>query len=87
MLIQINLIGFLPEAVRTYFGITSVGVAEFFSLLYLAYEIVSILKNMVLCGLPVKKVWEKIRGLLEKYTKELPDTEEIEKNSTLKKKP
>ena len=34
------------------------------------------LKNMTLCGLPVKKIWETVRNFLGKYTEELPDTEE-----------
>lgn len=78
LLIKINLIGFIPETVRTYLGLTSVGVAEFFSLLYIAYEITSIFKNMTLCGLPVKKVWEKVRAFLMKYTDELPDTDGLD---------
>ena len=74
VLIKINLIGFIPEQARTYLGLDTVGVAEFFALLYIAYEVVSIFKNMALCGLPVKKVWEKVREFLAKYTDELPDT-------------
>lgn len=81
MLIKLNLIGFIPETVRTYLGLTSAGVAEFFSLLYIAYEVVSILKNMALCGLPVKKLWQYIREFLSKYTEELPDTDELDGNS------
>ena len=54
VLIKINLIGFIPEQARTYLGLDTVGVAEFFALLYIAYEVVSIFKNMALCGLPVK---------------------------------
>lgn len=77
-IIKVNLIGFIPEEVRAYTGITTAGVAEFFSLLYIAYEITSIFKNMALCGLPVKKVWEKVRAFLSKYTDELPDTDELE---------
>lgn len=77
-LIKINLIGFIPEAVRGQLGLASVGAAEFFSLLYIAYEVVSIFKNMALCGLPVKKVWSSIRGFLSKYTDELPDTDELD---------
>lgn len=76
--IQINLIGFVPAEVRTPLGLETVGVAEFFSILYLAYEIVSILKNMVLCGLPVKSVWNAVRKFLGKYTTELPDENESE---------
>lgn len=55
VLIKINLIGFIPEQARTYLGLDTVGVAEFFALLYIAYEVVSIFKNMALCGLPVKR--------------------------------
>ena len=71
--VQINLIGFVPADVRTMLGIETAGVAEFFALLYLAYETVSILKNMALCGLPVKRIWETVKGFLGKYTDELPD--------------
>ncbi len=81
-LIKVNLIGFIPETVRTQLGLDTVGVAEFFALLYIAYEAVSILKNMALCGLPVKKIWEKIREFLSNYTEELPDTEELDGDST-----
>lgn len=82
ILVKVNLIGFIPKEARTYLGIESVGVAEFFALLYIAYEIVSIFKNMALCGLPVKKVWEKVRTFLAKYTDELPDTDGLDGNST-----
>lgn len=82
VLIKINLIGFIPEQARTYLGLDTVGVAEFFALLYIAYEVVSIFKNMALCGLPVKKVWEKVREFLAKYTDELPDTDELDGDRT-----
>lgn len=85
VLIKVNLIGFIPEAVRTYLGLSSVGVAEFFSLLYIAYEITSIFKNMTLCGLPVKKVWGKVRAFLTKYTDELPDADELEEKAADRK--
>ena len=82
VLVKINLIAFIPENVRTYLGLTTVGVAEFFSLLYIAYEVLSILKNMTLCGLPIKGIWQKVRAFLTKYTDELPDTDELDGNST-----
>lgn len=75
--IQINLIGFIPTDIRTPLGLETVGVAEFFCILYLAYEVVSILKNMVLCGLPVKSVWKAVKKFLGKYTTELPDEDEL----------
>lgn len=73
--IEINLIGFVPEEVRSFLGIEAIGVAEFFALLYIAYEVISIIKNMALCGLPVKSIWVKARTWLGKYTDELPDGE------------
>lgn len=82
VIVKVNLIAFIPETVRSNLGIKTVGVAEFFGLLYIAYEITSIFKNMALCGLPVKRVWEKVREFLYKYTDELPDTGESDDNST-----
>lgn len=73
--IKVNLIGFVPEAVRDQLGLDAIGLAEFFSLLYIAYEIISVLKNMALCGLPVHGIWTRVKGFLSKYTTELPDDE------------
>lgn len=78
--IKINLIGFVPEEVRSFLGIEAIGVAEFFALLYIAYEVISIIKNMALCGLPVKSIWVKARTWLGKYTDELPAGEEKTKS-------
>ncbi|MFW6678784.1 phage holin family protein [Lacrimispora sp. AGF001] len=72
-IVHLNLIGFIPEAIRSYLPVNGIGVAEFFGLLYIAYELVSILKNMTLCGLPVKRLWETVKKFLTQYTDELPD--------------
>lgn len=74
-IISVNLIAFIPETIRGYIGLDAVGLTGFFSLLYIAYEIVSILKNMTLCGLPVRIIWDKLKKFLGKYTAELPDDE------------
>lgn len=71
-----NMIGFLPDEVRRYVG-ESIGISGFFAILYIAYEVVSILKNMALCGLPVKKLWLYVKTFLSKYTDELPDDDEL----------
>ncbi len=68
-----NLLGFIPKDVATYLNLTVVGIADFFGLLYIAYEVVSILKNMTLCGANTKGVYKWVRQLLSKYTTELPD--------------
>lgn len=70
----INLIGFLPEEIRDFLG-GKIGVAEFFGVIYIGFEAVSILKNMALCGLPVRGIWQKVRAFLGKYTDELPSDE------------
>lgn len=72
-LVHINLIGFIPEEARTWLGVETIGIAQFFALLYISYEIISIFKNMALCGLPVRSLWMRVRDFLTKYTSELPE--------------
>lgn len=75
-IMNLNLIGFVPEQIRNYVSLQHVGTAEFFGILYICYETVSILKNMTLCGLPVKKIWIAVRKFMNKYTDELVEYEE-----------
>lgn len=67
-------LSFMPEEIIKYIGITHLGICEFFCLLYIMYEAVSVLKNMCLCGLPIPR---KLRGTIEKWldtmTSELED--------------
>ena len=70
-IVAVNLIGFIPQEVRAVMAVDRIGTMEFFAILFVAYEIISILKNMYLCGLPVKT-------FLQKYTDELPTDEEAE---------
>ena len=70
--VHINLVALIPKEILALAGLESVGTTEFFGIIYISYEAVSILKNMALCGLPVKAVEEKLRAFLGKYTDELP---------------
>ena len=75
-IIGLNLIGFIPKDLWAAIGMQTpavIGLMEFFAILFIIYEIVSILKNMTLAGLPVKGVWMKVKAFLSKYTTELPD--------------
>lgn len=72
--VQINLIAFLPEELRDAIGLRKIGIGEFFCVLYVVYEAVSILKNMYLCGIPIPKG---IEGRLEKLLTEM--TQEIKR--------
>ena len=53
VIMHINVLSMVPEEYVQLLGIDKMGICEFFSLLFILYELVSILKNMTLCGLPV----------------------------------
>lgn len=79
LIININLLPHLPDNIGKamgYFNINYLGLAEFFAVLFIMYEVVSVLKNTYLCGLPTKRVYIVVRSILSKYTDELPDTDE-----------
>lgn len=74
--LSLNLIGFVPAELWMDLGMmppATVGLAEFFALLFIAYETVSVLKNMTLAGLPMKSVWKHVKTFLSKFTDEMPD--------------
>lgn len=70
-IVQINLIGFIPEQIREILPGDTVGIMEFFAILYIIYEVVSVLKNMALSGLPVSKIWIKLKNFLVDNTGEI----------------
>ena len=51
---------------------------EFFALLYIVYEVLSVLKNMTLSGLPVRRVWITVKAFLKKNTGEFIEVEDKE---------
>lgn len=56
MLLNLDLINLVGEDVRRTLsaaGIVKMGVTELFALLFILYEFTSILKNMLLCGIPI----------------------------------
>ena len=77
-IIKINLIGFIPEGIRAYLPGDTVGIMEFFAFIYIVYEVVSVLKNMTLSGLPLKHIWEATRKFLKENTNEIVDVSEEE---------
>ena len=73
MSFTLNLLFMLPQEWISFLGINKLGLCEFFSILFILYEAVSILKNMVLCGLPVPtKLRDKVENFLDVMTDELP---------------
>ena len=73
VIMHINVLSMVPEEYVQILGIDKLGICEFFSLLFILYELVSILKNMTLCGLPVPtKIKKWIQKFLDDMTEELP---------------
>ena len=56
MMMHVDVLGWLPAETRNVMdscGVVKMGVTELFALLFILYEATSVLKNMLLCGLPV----------------------------------
>ena len=74
MLLNVNLIGWVsPEISKALSsaGIVKLGITELFALLFVLYEATSILKNMLLCGLPIPAgMRDKVAKWLERMTDE-----------------
>lgn len=73
---KFNIIGFLPNEAREFINIDSIGLAELFSILFIVYEFLSVIKNMIKCKLPIPKKLQKfLENILNKYTTELNEKE------------
>lgn len=76
VILEINLIAFIPETVRSYLHIEEVGVAFLFNLLFIIFEALSVLKNMIRCKLPIPKKLQKwLEKILKEFTTELKEGE------------
>lgn len=74
MVLCVDLLGWLPVTAKDFMsslGLVKAGVTELFGILYVLYELTSVLKNMMLCGLPVPAgIRQKIGSWLEIMTDE-----------------
>ncbi len=78
-LISLDLVGFIPKDIKDIFNINKIGISELFSVLYMLFESLSILKNMYKCKLPIpKKLKTFLEKLLKEFTSELKDNEKGE---------
>ena len=62
-ILKIDLLFFIPKEITNTLKLNEVGIFELFGIMFILYEITSILKNMVKCGLPIPK---KIKRTIEK---------------------
>ena len=67
-ILNIDLLFFIPDEILGFFGISFVGIFELFGIMFILYESSSILKNMVLCGLPIPS---KIKIIIERFLSDM----------------
>lgn len=71
-IIQFNLIGFIPASIKGAFNLDYIGFNDLFNFLYIVFEFLSVLKNMIKCKLPIPKKFQKwLEDVLQKYTNEV----------------
>ena len=76
-ILKIDLLFFIPKEITNALKLNEVGIFELFGIMFILYEITSILKNMVKCGLPIPK---KLKLTIEKLLKKLTSETGGEKN-------
>ena len=80
LLIPVDLIGFIPEPVKDYLNFDRVGIDSLFSILFITFESLSVLKNMIKCELPIpQKLQDFLEKIMSDYTDELKNNESEEK--------
>lgn len=80
--VQIDLIGFIPKETKTLININKIGIGDLFSLIFIIFEFLSVLKNMTLCKLPIpKKLQNFLSKLLKEFTQEIKEGEKNDKGN------
>ena len=71
-IVNIDLIGFIPENIKNVLQFGKVGISDIFNLLFIIFEILSIFKNMILCKLPIpKKLQQFLENAMKEFTGEI----------------
>jgi toxin secretion/phage lysis holin len=80
LLVPIDLICFIPEPVKDYLNFDRVGIDSLFSILFITFESLSVLKNMIKCELPIpRKLQDFLEKIMKEYTDEIKINESEEK--------
>lgn len=73
-IIQLDLIGFIPETIKEVLKLGKVGISSLFNILFIIFEILSIFKNMILCKLPIpKKLQVYLENIMKEFTGEIKE--------------
>ena len=76
-MIDLDFLAFVPMAVKEYFQFNQFGIGSLFALLFIIFEALSVLKNMVICKLPIpKKVQSWLEKVMKEFTSEIKESEE-----------
>lgn len=79
IVLELNLLGFIPEEIRSVIHLDKVGISDLFNILFIVFEILSIFKNMIKCKLPIPKKLQKfLENTLNSFTTELKESEDKE---------
>lgn len=84
-IVNINLIGFIPEEIREIAQFNDVGISDLFTLMFVVFEILSIFKNAILCKLPIpKKLQEFLEKIMKEFTGEIKENYQVIETSEVK---
>lgn len=74
LIINIDLIGFIPKTLKTYLNLGSIGVCDIFNIMFIVFEVLSIFKNMILCKLPIPSKFQKfLENIMKEFTGEIKE--------------
>ena len=76
-MIDLDFLAFVPNIIKEYFHFEQFGIGSLFALLFIIFEALSVLKNMVICKLPIpKKLQAYLEKALSEFTSEINESEE-----------
>lgn len=76
-MIDLDFLAFVPMAVKEYFAFEQFGIGSLFALLFIVFEALSVLKNMIICKLPIPKKFQAwLEKVLLEFTSEIKESEE-----------
>ena len=76
-MVDLDFLAFVPNIIKEYFHFDQFGIGSLFALLFIIFEALSILKNMLICKLPIpKKLQAYLEKALSEFTSEINESEE-----------
>lgn len=76
-IVEIDLIGFIPQEAKEVMHIGRIGTSVLFAFLYCIFEVLSIFKNMIKLGVPLPiKLKKYLEKLLKEFTSEIKEGED-----------